>query len=1010
MRLKSETPNALKCFIRDVGIPQTIHSDNAKELMQGEWKKICNEFMITTTYTEPHSPWQNRAEGQIRELKRHVQRKMKSRNVPKRLWNYCVKWSCDVRNKTASNLFALEGRTPYEAIYGHTPDISSLCEFDFYEPVWYFDPHTFPEDNRLLGRWLGEAHQIGQAMCYWILTNTGKVIARSTVQAISEADINTEQVTSELKAFDSAIETRLSDSSEGHDSLDLPDYLQFVDEGLANEDIQTPHYEQVEPEAAMPEADDLDHDAYDKYIAAEVILPKGDTFLLGKVIGRKRDAEDNLIGTAHSNPIFDTRLYQVQFPEGQVEEYSANIIAQNLYSQLDSEGHRFVLLEDIIDYDKNEDAVPYENRFIISNNGNIHKRRTTKGWSLCVMWKDGSTSWESLKDLKESFPIQVAEYAVSQGLQNEPAFSWWVKDTISRKNRIVKAMKTRYARKTHKFGVQLPKSIKEAYEIDRITGTDYWHRAIVKEMTNNAAAFKFLESDEEIPIGSTWIPCHMIFDVKMDLTRKARFVAGGHWTDPPSQVTYSTVVSRDSVRIAFLIAALNDIEILSADIGNAYLNAPTKERVHTTAGPEFGPSRIGQTVIIVRALYGLKSSGAAWHSVLAEAIHSLGFQASLADPDVWYRAATKDDGFEYYEYLIVYVDDILLLSHKGKDVMTMIEKLFRLKEPATIPKTYLGASILEWTVSGDKMWAMSSQKYIKEAIRCLELELQKSGLRLLGKPVTPMTPGYRPELDVSPLLDQDQASYFMSLIGILRWAVELGRIDIYIDVALLSSFMAQPRVGHMNEVLHIFSYLKCHENSKLVFDPYPQGWDENKFQRFDWADFYRDVKEALPPNRPKPRGNAVQMNVFVDADHAGNRVTRRSHTGILIYLNSAPIIWYSKAQTTVETSTFGSEFVAMRIAVEMIEALRYKLRMFGIPLDGPANVFCDNQSVVTNSTVPDSTLKRKHNSIAYHRVRESVAGNVIRIAYVHSKSNNADVLTKPLPGPELRSVISNILW
>jgi len=112
MRLKSEMPNALKCFIRDVGIPQTIHSDNAKELMQGEWKEICNEFMINTTYTEPHSPWQNRAEGQIRELKRHVQRKMKSWNVPKRLWNYCVKWSCDVRNKTASNLFALEGRTP----------------------------------------------------------------------------------------------------------------------------------------------------------------------------------------------------------------------------------------------------------------------------------------------------------------------------------------------------------------------------------------------------------------------------------------------------------------------------------------------------------------------------------------------------------------------------------------------------------------------------------------------------------------------------------------------------------------------------------------------------------------------------------------------------------------------------------------------------------------------------------------------------------------------------------
>lgn len=154
----------------------------------------------------------------------------------------------------------------------------------------------------------------------------------------------------------------------------------------------------------------------------------------------------------------------------------------------------------------------------------------------------------------------------------------------------------------------------------------------------------------------------------------------------------------------------------------------------------------------------------------------------------------------------------------------------------------------------------------------------------------------------------------------------------------------------------------------------------------------------------------MQLNVFVDADHAGNRVTRRSHTGILIYLNSAPIQWYSKAQATVETSTFGSEFIAMRIAVEMIEAMRYKLYMFGIPIDGPANVFCDNKSVVTNSTVPESTLKRKHNAIAYHRVREAVAAGVLRIAFVFSKHNNADLLTKPLPGNLLRALVRNILW
>jgi hypothetical protein len=110
------------------------------------------------------------------------------------------------------------------------------------------------------------------------------------------------------------------------------------------------------------------------------------------------------------------------------------------------------------------------------------------------------------------------------------------------------------------------------------------------------------------------------------------------------------------------------------------------------------------------------------------------------------------------------------------------------------------------------------------------------------------------------------------------------------------------------------------------------------------------------------------MSYFVNADHAGNRITRRSHSGIIISCNHAPIVWFSKRQNTVETSTFGSEFIAARIAVELIEGLRYKLRMFGIPIDGPCNVYCDNNGVVVNTTHPESTLKKKHNAISYHRV------------------------------------------
>lgn len=131
------------------------------------------------------------------------------------------------------------------------------------------------------------------------------------------------------------------------------------------------------------------------------------------------------------------------------------------------------------------------------------------------------------------------------------------------------------------------------------------------------------------------------------------------------------------------------------------------------------------------------------------------------------------------------------------------------------------------------------------------------------------------------------------------------------------------------------------------------------------------------------------------------------HTGIIIYLICAPFIWYSKSQSTVESSTFRSEFVAIRICVEMLETIRYKLRMFGIPIEGPCNVFCDNKSVVTNASVP--TLKKKHNSSAYHWVREAAAAQILCIAKVHTSDNLEDLLTKPLPGIQLKNLIQKIL-
>ena len=161
---------------------------------------------------------------------------------------------------------------------------------------------------------------------------------------------------------------------------------------------------------------------------------------------------------------------------------------------------------------------------------------------------------------------------------------------------------------------------------------------------------------------------------------------------------------------------------------------------------------------------------------------------------------------------------------------------------------------------------------------------------------------------------------------------------------------------------------------------------------------------------PEPRGHPVNISAFVDANHAGNVVMRRSHTGIFIFVQNAPIIWFSKKQNTVEAATFGSEFVALRICKEMIVALRYKLRMFGVPIEGPANVFCDNRGVVKNVSIPESTLMKKHNAINYHAVREAVAAGIMRVGKEDGTTNLADLLTKVMTGQKRWDLCWLFMW
>jgi hypothetical protein len=375
-----------------------------------------------------------------------------------------------------------------------------------------------------------------------------------------------------------------------------PDYADFVTPTFdCYEDDEVPPYK-------MPDIDDIkkqhDVDTYDKYVGAHVRVPIGNEIRSGKVLRRKHDLDDTVRGRANENPRLDTRASEIEFPDGRSDEYTANVIAENMYAQCDIEGRQYNIMEGNIDHITDGHAfAPAE--MYIKHGSNKKVRKTTKGWHLCVEWKDGTTSWERLADLKESNPVEVAEYAAAKSLLNTPEFICWAPHVLQKRTRIIAAVTKRYHKRTHKFGIEVPKSWDDCVKLDKENDHTLWQDSVRKEMKNVRIAFKILNGEESVPPTYQEILCHMIFDVKMeDFRRKARFVAGGYTTDTPHAMTYASVVSRESVRIALALAALNDLDVKMADIENVYLTVPITEKVWTVLGPEFG-NDAGKRALIV---------------------------------------------------------------------------------------------------------------------------------------------------------------------------------------------------------------------------------------------------------------------------------------------------------------------------------------------------------------------------------------------------------------------------
>ena len=360
---------------------------------------------------------------------------------------------------------------------------------------------------------------------------------------------------------------------------------------------------------------------------------------------------------------------------------------------------------------------------------------------------------------------------------------------------------------------------------------------------------------------------------------------------------------------------------------------------------------------------------------LGDTLKSFGFKPTRADPDVWIKLLAEGS---HYEYIASHVDDIIIASKDPMKYIKMLEKIYPLRNIDTDPEYYLGNNMKR---DGSTI-KVSLEKYVKEIIRKFE---KKHGT--LRKESVPHSANDHPELDDSPLLNSDGITDYQSLIGVCQWISVSARMDITYAVSSLSRFSSKPREGHLRRALKIIGYLKKYPRKGYVIDA--KAPIENlTFTKVE-ADFGNqyDMSEEMDDKLPEPIMKEIDTNIFVDSNHGHDLVTGKSVTGVIVFAGRTPVKYFSKRQSSVQTSTFGAEFISLKRAVEEAITIQYYLRSMGVLITKPTIIYGDNMSAIRNTIDPGSPLKRKYLALAYHFCREHFNAGTVDIRKIDTKDN-----------------------
>eukprot|EP00957_Ditylum_brightwellii_P211907 15366746-Ditylum_brightwellii.AAC.3 len=266
-----------------------------------------------------------------------------------------------------------------------------------------------------------------------------------------------------------------------------------------------------------------------------------------------------------------------------------------------------------------------------------------------------------------------------------------------------------------------------------------------------------------------------------------------------------------------------------------------------------------------------------------------------------------------------------------------------------------------------------------------------------------------------PANGTDNQKYQM-LLGMLNWIVILGRLDIAYAVSSIACFTTYPRKGHNTRLLYTFGYLKKKSNRRIRIDHRDPAVAKNGAEGQLEVDLLAKMREHYPKAEEsnddqllKSFFDELEITSYVDSDHAHNKLTRRSITGLIIFVGCTSVLYQPKRQGTVETSTHGAEFIVMKTAVEEGMTVRYMLQSLGVKVNWPARILGDNQSVILNSTILSSLLKKKLIAILYHMVREATAAKIVHLLKIKGDWNFADFLTKVQTWKAFASLVSGMM-